>query len=120
MSTKTTFKRIALVAVAALGLGVLSVAPSNAAIDSQNHTLAFSAGGTSATAAISTGESATVNAKIGFIATNALDTVTVKAQLLDAPAGGLGTTVKLIAVDSATSTGVVTWSYLPMPLAQQV
>ena len=31
MSTKTTFKRVALVAVAALGLGVLSVAPSNAA-----------------------------------------------------------------------------------------
>jgi len=30
MSTKTTFKRIALVAVAALGLGVLSVAPSSA------------------------------------------------------------------------------------------
>ncbi len=32
MSTKTTFKRIALVAVAALGLGVLSVAPSQAAL----------------------------------------------------------------------------------------
>jgi trimeric autotransporter adhesin len=30
MSTKTTFKRIALVAVAALGLGMLSVVPSNA------------------------------------------------------------------------------------------
>jgi hypothetical protein len=32
MSTKTTFKRIALVAVAALGFGVLSVAPSQAAL----------------------------------------------------------------------------------------
>jgi hypothetical protein len=31
MSTKTTFKRVALVAVAALGLGVLASAPSNAA-----------------------------------------------------------------------------------------
>jgi hypothetical protein len=30
MSTKTTFKRVALVAVAALSLGLLSVAPSNA------------------------------------------------------------------------------------------
>ena len=30
MSTKTTFKRIALVAVAALGFGMLSVVPSNA------------------------------------------------------------------------------------------
>ena len=32
MSTKTTFKRIALVAVAALGFGVLSVVPSQAAV----------------------------------------------------------------------------------------
>ena len=32
MSTKTTFKRIALVAVAALGAGVLSVVPANAAL----------------------------------------------------------------------------------------
>ena len=32
MSTKTTFKRIALVAVAALGIGMLSVAPSANAV----------------------------------------------------------------------------------------
>jgi uncharacterized protein YaaQ len=39
MSTKTTFKRIALVAVAALGLSIVSVAPSGAAVqaDSLNH-----------------------------------------------------------------------------------
>ena len=36
MSTKTTFKRIALVTVAALGFGVLSVAPSNAAVTAHN------------------------------------------------------------------------------------
>ena len=35
MSTKTTFKRIALVAVASLGFGMLSVAPSNAAANAQ-------------------------------------------------------------------------------------
>jgi trimeric autotransporter adhesin len=35
MSTKTIYKRIALVAVAALGAGVLSVAPANAALDGQ-------------------------------------------------------------------------------------
>ena len=39
MSTKTTFKRIALVAVAALGLGVLSVAPSSAAVSNQTFTV---------------------------------------------------------------------------------
>ena len=40
MSSKTTFKRIALVAVAALSLGVLSVAPSQAA----NAVLTFGTG----------------------------------------------------------------------------
>ena len=39
MSTKTTFKRIALVAVAALGLGVLSVAPSSATVGTQSITV---------------------------------------------------------------------------------
>jgi len=39
MSTKTTFKRIALVAVAALGLGVLSVAPSSAAVSNLSVTV---------------------------------------------------------------------------------
>jgi len=42
MSTKTTFKRIALVAVAALGLGVLSTAPSSAVPNSTS--LAIDAG----------------------------------------------------------------------------
>ena len=61
MSTKTTFKRIALVAVAALGLGVLSVAPSSAAaISEDTHTITFAAGGTTAAATITAGESATV------------------------------------------------------------
>jgi hypothetical protein len=40
MSTKTTFKRIALVTVTALGFGVLSVAPSQAA----NAVLTFGTG----------------------------------------------------------------------------
>ncbi len=40
MSTKTTFKRIALVAVAALGLGVISVAPSSANVNSITFTVA--------------------------------------------------------------------------------
>ena len=46
MSTKTTFKRIALVTVAALGFGVMSVAPSSASInaDQLTHSLAASCG----------------------------------------------------------------------------
>jgi len=47
MSTKTTFKRIALVAVAALGLGVLSVAPSSA--DVSNVTVSVANGTSSKT-----------------------------------------------------------------------
>jgi hypothetical protein len=42
MSTKTTIKRIALVAVAALGFGVMSVAPSSAAIAGDTITLSES------------------------------------------------------------------------------
>jgi hypothetical protein len=39
MSTKTTFKRVALVAVAALSLGVNSVAPSSAVVNADSLTL---------------------------------------------------------------------------------
>ena len=60
MSTKTTFKRIALVAVAALGLGVLSVAPSSAAID---ETLTLSA----SSATVGIGDTATVTITNTFI-----------------------------------------------------
>jgi trimeric autotransporter adhesin len=70
MSTKTTFKRIALVAVAALGLGVLSVAPSSATVSA----LSFSgaANGTS------------TNSAEGFVSdSTTAATVTVSA-LLDA------------------------------------
>ena len=45
MSTKTTFKRIALVTVAALGFGVLSVAPSNAALGTSAIKTTFTATG---------------------------------------------------------------------------
>jgi len=47
MSTKTTFKRIALVTVAALGFGVMSVAPSSAA--AMNDTITLSATTTTVT-----------------------------------------------------------------------
>jgi len=110
MSTKTTFKRVALVAVAALGLGVLSVAPSNAAsktIDQTTFTFAYADGGTTATAAITTSESATATVKAGYISDEAGETLTITANILDAPTGGLGDTVKIEATESATSTGVI-------------
>jgi len=59
MSTKTNFKRIALVAVAALGMGVLSSAPSQAVIPVSSLTLTASA--TAGTAAVGGGNGATTN-----------------------------------------------------------
>jgi hypothetical protein len=50
MSTKTTFKRIALVAVAALGFGLLSVAPATAAANTNfNCTTAYTTGAVNTT-----------------------------------------------------------------------
>jgi len=83
MSTKTTFKRIALVTVAALGFGVMSVAPSNAAaeLDSLAVSLASTTQNTTetltATASVLT---ATLAGKKG------IDTLTVTASIVSGPA----------------------------------
>ena len=69
MSTKTTFKRVALVTVAALGFGLLSTAPSQAAVSID--TLALS----SATAAQTTAET--------YTATSAVVTLTFAGALAD-------------------------------------
>jgi trimeric autotransporter adhesin len=79
----TTIKRVALVAVAALGLGVLSVAPSNAA--NQMDTLVLS----SATATQETTDTATAGsatATLSFLASAAGDSMSVTASLTSAPA----------------------------------
>jgi trimeric autotransporter adhesin len=80
----TTIKRVALVAVAALGLGVLSVAPSNAA--NQGDTLVLS----SATATQETTDTATAGsatATLSFLASAAGDSMSVTASLTSFPAG---------------------------------
>jgi F0F1-type ATP synthase epsilon subunit len=95
MSTKTTFKRVALVAVAALGLGVLSVAPSSAA-----PTIAYGV------IADSTNGQGIVGGQATVIIT--LDTNTVTTVAVTGVGSVLGTTQ-----DSTTVTGTVTsgsWS----------
>lgn len=80
----TSIKRIALVAVAALGLGVVSVAPSQAFTTSDSLTLS------SATATQLTGETLTAGsaaATLNFLASAAGDTMSVSAYLISAPAG---------------------------------
>jgi hypothetical protein len=80
----TTIKRIALVAVAALGLGVLSVVPSNAA--NQGDTLTLSATtGTQETSDTATAGSAT--ATLSFLASAAGDSMSVTASLVSFPVG---------------------------------
>jgi len=80
MSTKTTFKRIALVAVAALGLGVLSVAPSSATVSGLSVTTGGTA--TSASGASDTTTAATFTVS-GFV-DSINDTITV--QVIDSGA----------------------------------
>jgi len=81
MSTKTTFKRIALVAVAALGFGVLSVVPSNATASAVDFSVS------AATASQLTGDTATsasVIATLSYQASAVTDSVTVTASLFSA------------------------------------
>ena len=78
MSTKTTFKRVALVAVAALGFGVMSVAPSSAAADTM--TL-----GATASPAV-TGTAVTNTITLSAIAGGAGETITATVALISAPA----------------------------------
>ena len=82
MSTKTTFKRIALVTVAALGFGVMSVVPSNAATSADTLTLS------SATASMKDSETSTAQtATVAFYAETTTDSMTVTAYVTSAPAG---------------------------------
>jgi len=90
MSTKTTIKRIALVAVAALGFGVVSVAPSSAAVNSQSlyHSTPASiaasayADFSAVTQNILLTGSAVIGIQHSFIASQAGDTATVTASLV--------------------------------------
>jgi hypothetical protein len=80
----TTIKRIALVAVAALSLGTVSVAPSSAMTFSDSLTLS------SATASQLTSETATATgavATLTFLSSHADDSMSVTASLVSAPAG---------------------------------
>lgn len=83
MSTKTNFKRIALVAVAALGLGVLSSVPSNAAINGDTLTLSATSAAQT-TAETYTASSATVT--VSYLPTAAGDSMTITSSLTGFPA----------------------------------
>ena len=108
MSTKTTFKRIALVTVAALGFGVMSVAPSSAIINSDTLTLS-AATAAQTTAETYTATSATVT--LGFLAGEANDSMSVTASLVSGPSTSTSLPyLRLIETASAivdSTTGVI-------------
>ena len=83
MSTKTTFKRIALVTVAALGLGVMSVAPSNAAAELDSISVS-AASTTQLTAETLTATSVVVTGTLA--GKKGIDTLTVTASIVSGPA----------------------------------
>ncbi|MDA2992692.1 MAG: hypothetical protein O3B10_00840 [Actinomycetota bacterium] len=82
MSTKTTFKRIALVTVAALGFGVMSVVPSTAATSADTLTIS------SATASMKDSETSTATtATLAFYGAVTTDSMSVTAYVTSSPAG---------------------------------
>jgi len=99
MSTKTTFKRIALVAVASLGFGMLSVVPSNAVVIA--NTIAIDA----ATDTVGVNESATALLTGNFISGAAFDSVTVSAVITSSNAANAS--VQLYTYDSGTSSATI-------------
>jgi hypothetical protein len=97
MSTKTTFKRIALVAVAALGFGMLSVAPSTAV--PQVDTLSASA----LTATALPGAAAAVTLSHTYLSTGTGDTVTATVSIVSMPA--TNTALPVLASVTTNDTG---------------
>jgi hypothetical protein len=102
MSTKTTFKRVALVTVAALGFGVLATVPSQATINADTFVLS-AATATQTTAETSTATSATI--KLSWLGA-ANDSASVTASLVSAPAGG--TALPYLALSETTSANIDT------------
>ena len=102
MSTKTTFKRIALVAVAALGFGMLSVVPSNAALIGQ--ALTIDAAADAITLSGTSSDTATAYVTSTFTATAAYDSITVTGNMVSASTTSL---LKIEAYDSGTSSSTV-------------
>jgi hypothetical protein len=102
MSTKTTFKRIALVAVASLGFGMLSVVPSNSALIGQALTIDAAADAITLTA--TNADTATAIVTSTFVTTAAYDSIAVTSAITSGPTNAQ---VKVEAYDSSTSSTTV-------------
>jgi len=112
MSTTTNFKRIALVAVAALGMGLLSSAPSQAAFSGaagSQLTVTSVAGTGSLTDSASDSTTAGTVTVSGFALGNSdtFSVVTAKKSWPSTTTGSATPTLNLQYIDTATSTGPV-------------
>ena len=96
--SKLSFKRMALVVVSTLGLGVLSTGPSSAAFTNSGDTLTVSA--TAST--IAAGETASITVSSSAIAGAAADSQTVTVINQSLPAGGNGS-LGFYVTDSSTA-----------------
>jgi len=103
MSTKTNFKRIALVAVAALGLGVLSSTPSQAVVAIANVTLT----GANGTATIAQSDSRTgATIAVTWLGTVVTDSMVVTVAAKTKPTAAAAYPVGYLSVsDTSTSVG---------------
>jgi hypothetical protein len=99
MSTKTTFKRIALVAVASLGFGLLSVAPSSAAIVSDSLS---AAGAATASSSVVSPNAATVALTVSGISSSNAEVMAVTGTLVSSPLTNTASTVTFAATAGAT------------------
>ena len=90
MSTKTLRKRIALVAVAALGFGVLSTAPSSAAVTAATISAGTTAAGLNGNVSATTGKQASASIRI-FSTTGDSDAITIAAALTSTTAATVPT-----------------------------
>ena len=111
MSTKTNFKRIALIAVASLGLGILSSVPSQAAVNADSLTIKNTNGVTTSEFAVANGDTITAQtsarAVLSFLPGTAdSDSLTIVAALVTAPTGN--TALPYMSVAETTSARVRT------------
>jgi hypothetical protein len=105
MSTKTNFKRLALGVIAALGLGMLSVAPATAAAGVP--TLTVAVGSASVTGGSGSESTTAAVITVSGLLSAVGDSYTVKLFRKSAPTGGLADTVfRVIYLDTTTPTGV--------------
>jgi len=112
MSTKTNFKRIALVAVAALGVGLLSSVPSQATVEGTP--VVTVENGTAGVTGQRSDSTTAATIAVRYFATATTDTATITLTLGTKPATGSnyttgsGTNLRVTALDSALATGETT------------